>query len=198
MDQQKALDDLAFIRKMMADSQTIIRSRSIDFIVWGILITAGLLGSYFLILNRVYHSTGVWMWLTLVAAGWIFAFTRGGFKSSSAPLTLAGRMMKGTWLAVGISATIFGFIAPWADAISGAYISPSISTVIAIAFYLSGILYQKRWISFLAFYWWAGAVYMFFFPSLETLLVNAFLIVTGQIIPGIFLYRETAGAQANG
>jgi len=198
VDQQKALDDLAFIRKMMADSQTIIRSRSVDFIVWGVLITAGLLGTYFLILNRTYQSGGIWMWLTLVGAGWIFAFTRGGFKSSPAPLTLAGKMMKGTWQAVGISATIFGFIAPWADALSGVFISPSIASVIAIAYYLSGILYQKKWISFLAFYWWSGAIYMYLFPSLETLLVMAFLLVTGQIIPGIVLYREAAGAPING
>lgn len=195
MDQQKALDDLTFIRQMMADSQTIIRERTLDFMVWGILITIGLLGTYFGILFKFYREIGMWMWISIVAIGWIFAFTRGSFKKGHAAPTLAGKMMKGTWLAVGIAVTIFGFIAPWAGAIEGPFISPVIATTIAIAYYLSGILYQKKWVTYLAFYWWAGAIGMFFFPRLEVLLFMAFLLITGQIIPGIILYREALKAE---
>lgn len=190
MDQQKAIDDLTFIRQLMADSQIIIRERTIDFMVWGILITTGLLGTYFGILFGFYKSIGIWMWMLLVASGWVFAFTRGSFKKRETAPTLAGKILKGTWLSVGIAATIFGFIAPWSGALHNAFISPAIATVMAIAYYLSGIVYQKKWVTALAFYWWAGAIYLFFFPNLESLLVMAFILITGQIIPGMILYSE--------
>ena len=84
--------------------------------------------------------------------------------------------------------TLFGFIAPLSGAVNGVFISPMISVVLGIAYFVSGFLYDSKWISFLSFGWWGGAIIMFFYPGMQVFLVMSLMLILLQIVPGIILY----------
>lgn len=182
--------ELAFIKKVMNDSRKILIDDGKGFIFWGILVTIGLLVTYLSISGKWPVSLG-WFWPALVGIGWIYTIVaeiRRERKSKTS--TFAGKVLGGLWLAVGISATILGFMGSLSGAYHGVFISPLISVVLGIGYLLSGILYGKSWLSLLSIGWWLGAITMFFMQNLEVILVMIGMMIFLQIIPGIILFYE--------
>jgi len=68
-------------------------------------------------------------------------------------------------------------------------ISPLMASILGIANFVSGVIYDHRWAKSLAYGWWAGAAAMFIFPGLHSLLVFSVLMLVLQIMPGIVFYR---------
>jgi len=68
-----AQQELAFIKKVMEDSRRIICNNGQSFILWGILISVGMLVTYLKIAQNWDVSLG-WFWPALIAFGWIITF----------------------------------------------------------------------------------------------------------------------------
>ncbi len=191
MNEQTAMEDLAFIRKVMSDSKIIITGNGIDFIIWGIIVVVGLVYTY---LDVVFDFSfgNAYTWFILVGAGWIFSLVKNMkyFKRTKVS-SLSGKILGATWFSLGISATIFGFVGTLSGAYSGVYISPMIATVLAMAYLISGVVLNRFWFSMLSVCWWLGAIYMFIFPYLHSLIVMASMMLTFQVVPGIVLYMES-------
>ena len=184
-----AQQELAFIKKVMNDSRKILIDDGKGFIFWGILVTIGLLVTYLSVAGKWTVSL-VWFWPALVAIGWIYTIvTEIRREKRSKTSTFAGKVLGGLWLAVGISATILGFAGSISGAYHGVFISPLISIVLGIGYFLSGILYGKSWLSLLSIGWWVGAIVMFFMQNLEVILVMIGMMIILQIIPGIILFK---------
>lgn len=188
MEKQQAELEISMIKKIMEDSRKIVIDDGIGYIIWGVLIMIGLFSTYFIILFKQYTYV-FWPWIIIIAGGWTYSFIYYWKKESIGKVkTFTGKILGGLWLAAGISMCLIGFGGPIFHAIGGLTVSPLMSVILGIAYYVSGIVYAKAWIRNLAIGWWAGALLMFIFPGLHTLLIFAGMMAVLQIIPGIILY----------
>ena len=188
MDAKQAELEITLIKKMIEDSRKIIACDGKDYIVWGVLILIGLIGTYVSILTRISNYIG-WLWIIVVGIGWIYSLTVHSKGSAKTRVnTLAGKILGGIWLSCGIAMTLIGFLGMYTGALREWAISPMMSVVLGIAYFTSGIVYGNSWVKYLSLGWWAGAIIMFLFPVLHILLIFAAMMVLFQIIPGITFY----------
>ena len=188
MDTKQAELEITLIKKMMEDSRKIIACDGKDFIVWGVLVLIGLIGTYVLESIRIYNYIS-WLWIIVIVVGWIYSITIHWIgKSRIRVSTLAGKIIGGIWLSCGIAMTLIGFLGMYSGALKDWGISPMMSIVLGIAYFTSGIVYANSSVKYLALGWWGGAVIMFLYPGLHILLIFAAMMVLFQIIPGIIFY----------
>jgi len=197
MNEKRALDEIAYIKKIMHDSRETFVDNGIGFIIWGLIIVLGLLSSYYMVINRIENNYGL-NWVILIALGWIFSLViarkkKDGHKTK----TLAGKMLNAVWLSSGVAMTIVGFIGTTAGAISGVFVSPIISLILGIAFFVSGIVYGSKWISLISIGWWAGSILMFYWPGVQVFWIMSLMMIFFQIVPGIILYKQSKKELAN-
>ena len=188
MNEKTALEELVFIKKIIQDSRRKVIENGMGFIIWGILVLLGLLSTYYMIVNKIPQNVP-WNWIILIGVGWLYTFFEvRKVKKKKLPSSFAEKIISALWFSSGISMTLFGFIAPLSGAVNGVFISPMISVVLGIAYFVSGFLYDYKWISLLAFGWWAGAIIMFFYPGMQVFLIMSLMLILLQIVPGIILY----------
>ena len=195
MEQFDAQQELAFIKKVMADSRRVTAENGLDYIVWGVIVALGLFGTY--ALDRL-HATewaiGGWiflaLWIAVMGGGWAFSLIRYlRYQRRAHVHTLAGRMLGSIWLACGIAIMMFIFIGGPTKLNDP---SPVIATVLGMGFFLSGILLGSLPLKVASICWWLGAVVMFFnrtYPHIQLLIFGSMMVLF-QIVPGVILYRK--------
>lgn len=190
MDENKALEELKFIKKVIDESKRTIIDNGMGYIVWGILIVIGLLSTYLSIVNKSYFAYG-YNWFIVIGIGWLYSFFEVRREKKVLPVvTFSARIVGAVWFATGIVMTILGFVPTLTGAIHGVYVSPLMAVILGIPFYLTGVLYGIRFIKYLSIGWWAGGIVMFIYPGMYSLVLMAGMIIFFQVFPGIFLYRK--------
>jgi hypothetical protein len=190
MEKQQAELEINMIKKIMEDSRRIVIDDGVGYIIWGVLVMAGLIATYAAIISHNYQYIP-WAWIILMGGGWIYTIIINVKKERRRKIrTFAGKILGGLWISSGIAMTIIGFAGPGTGAISGYAVSPMISIVLGVAYFVSGIVYSQPWIRNLAIGWWAGAVLMLLWPGSYTLLVFAAMMALLQVLPGIILYHK--------
>ncbi|MGE5498172.1 MAG: hypothetical protein ACM3Q2_08885 [Syntrophothermus sp.] len=189
MDQNTAFEELQFIKRVIEDSKRSIVYNGMHYIVWGILIIAGMLLNYYFLRQHIYFNY-LYEWAAIVFIGWVFSFYYSKRLDKKGPKTFALKIIATVWLAAGVAMTILGFIGPLSGAISGSFISPVLSVILGMAYLITGVIFESRWFSWLSAGWWAGAVFMFYYPGIHTLFIMALLMLFFQTLPGIILYRK--------
>lgn len=191
MTDQKALEDLEFIKNIMQDAKKKVIDNGISMIVWGIIVVAGLLSTYIGI-KVSYQFSYSWNWMVLIGFGWIFTLVHVyKIKKQPGNRTFAGNVLGHIWFSSGVAMTILGFVGSISGAYHGIYISPLLSTILGIAYVITGFVLGKPWFRKLSIGWWIGAIIMFIWPSMYTFLLMASMIICFQIIPGIIFNRES-------
>lgn len=191
MDEITAQQEIAFIKKIMQDSRKVVYSDGIEFIYWGIIVVICLCYTYFSIfLGGTKYIFYVWLALIFLGYAGNAVFLKRRYKKIKAS-SIAGNLLGLIWAASGIAMTLVGFIGGFSGAIKGVFISPLMCSFLGIAYFLSGYIYGKKWITSLAFFWWAGAVVMFLVPGAYSLLLMAAMMIILQIVPGIILYKDS-------
>ncbi len=191
MTKETIQDDLAFIKKIVEESRKNVCNSGDHLIVWGILVSIALVISWFLALNNI-SGTAEWIhWGVVIASGWLFEliYNRKVDRKKSIR-TYAEKVDGFMWLSIGITMTIIAFAGVSTRAIDQQLLSPLFSTILAIGYFTSGIVYDVNWIRNLAFGWWGGAIIMFIFPGLYHLLLMAGMMIAFQTIPG-FIIKKT-------
>lgn len=190
MEKQQAELEINMIKKIMEDSRKIVVNDGLGFIIWGVLVLIGLLSTYYIILSKQY-AYSLWVWVVLIGGGWAYTFIYYWKKERKQKVkTLAGKILGGLWISAGVAMSLIGFAGSLTGFIGGYQISPLLSVILGIAYFVSGIVYGQLWIRNLSIGWWAGAVVMFIWPGLHTLLIFAGMMAFLQIIPGIVLYSK--------
>lgn len=185
-----AKQELAFIKKIMADSRKSAICNGKAFILWGILVTIGLLGTYFSIINNS-QSTINWLWLLIIVLGWVITIVMESRDAKKAKTkTFAAKILAYVWIGSGIAMTIIGFVGLISGAFSALYINPLISNILAVGFLITGVLYGKTWVSLISLGWWAGAIVMFFWTGLYTFLLMSAMVILFLVIPGVFMFKQ--------
>ena len=191
MNDVNAYDELAFIKKVMEDSRKIIIDDGKGFIFWGVLVTIGLLVTYFSVLYK-WEANLSWFWPVLIGFGWIYTIVIEARREKKAKTrTLAGKIMGAVWIGCGVAMTMAGFVGTISGAYKGIYVSPVIAMILGIGYLVTGVVFGKRWIMLLSIGWWAGSFVMFFWYSVHTLLLMSLLMLFLQVIPGIIMYKES-------
>jgi hypothetical protein len=194
MDELTAQEEIAFIKKVMQDSRKVIYTDGIEFIYWGVIVTICLIFTYF---TAGYHITNP---INIVSMFWLIFMLLGGAGSSifikkkyrhARVKSLAGNILGKIWLANGTGMILTAFVGSFSGAIRGVFISPLMCCFLGCSYFISGFIYGKKWISYLAFLWWFGAIIMFIFPGLYVLLLTAAMMILFQITPGVILYKNS-------
>lgn len=187
MEENKAYEELLFIKQIIEESKKELVYNGIDYIVWGVLVFIGLISTYITIF--ISASNIIWLvWVAIVAAGYLFEYFNGKKEEAIMPATFLRRSISALWTATGISMIILGFVAPLSNHTLSLFICPLLSTVLGLAYYVTGFLVASTWVKYLSFGWWTGAVIMFVFPGLYSLLLMAFMMLALQTIPGMIIY----------
>jgi hypothetical protein len=191
MESKQAELELAIIKTIMEDSRRIAIDKGVHYIFWGILVTIALVINYIFLLTGVAGPYIGLLWFILMFGGWIISFIISRKEAKTRRVeTFAGRILSAVWISAGIAMMILGFIGIIARAYNPIFICPLIATVLGAAYFTSGMVQSQNWVRNLSFGWWAGAVIMFVFPGLHSLLIFAFMMISLQTIPGIILYKQ--------
>ncbi len=183
--------ELQVIKKIMDDSRNIVADNGWHYIFWGVSVTCGLIANYIMALNRVSMNYQGMLWFILMTGTWIIeSIIERRLEKKRKERTFAGKLLGSLWFAAGISMFTFGFVGTITHAYTGAYICPIIATMLGAAYIISGAIQQEKWLQMLSIGWWGGAIFTFMFPSVHTLLIFAFMMISFQITPGIILYRK--------
>ncbi len=192
MNKNTAQEDLAFIKKIVEDSRKNVGARGDHLLVWGILVSIALVVTW---ANHYYEwNASEWLhWILVIGGGWLFEIIYGRMVERKKPVRTYAEKVDGfLWLSIGITMTLLGFLGIGTQAIHPHYISPVFSTILAIGYFSSGIIYDVKWIRNLAFGWWGGAIIMFIFPGLYHLLLMAGMMIAFQVIPGYIIQKTWA------
>lgn len=191
METRQAELELSLIKKMMDDSRKISLDNGWHFIYWGSLVTTALLLNYLLIIFHGKQEYIGWMWFIMMIGGAI----AGGIlekrhEKKMKVHTIAGRIIGSLWFASGIAMFIYGFLGSVSGGYNSVYICPVISTSLGISYFTTGEIQQVKLLKYVAFGWWIGAVVLFFYPGIHTLLIFALMMICFQILPGVILNRK--------
>ncbi len=190
MDENSALDEIKFIKKIIEDSKQTTIDDGKGYIFWGIIVTIGLLSNYLTYILEIKISF-IWIWIILIGFGWVYSIFSYFFKEKKPKsYNFASKLFHSIWLSCGVAMTIVGFVGVFSGAIDGMFISPIISSILGIGFMLSGYIYNLNWVKLLSVGWWAGAIVMFIFPGVYSILIMAFMMLAFQVIPGLVIYNK--------
>lgn len=197
METYSAQEELALIRKMMADTRTLMVEDGKPSIVWGIIVAIGMTATYISALAQKDFGTG-WMWIGLSILGWVYIYYYRSQKVKTAKIrTLTGRILGSIWGACGVCIGLVITLTYVAPQVSGEYlihplaITSICSILVGMAYYVSGIVYGKAWVRNISFGWWIGAIVMLLWPSVHVLGMYAFMLIVFQVVPGIIVYRAS-------
>lgn len=185
-----AQKELVFIKKIMADSRRSVICNGKTFMLWGLLVAIGQIGTYYFLTSNQ-QLTMNWLWPSLIGIGWIatFVMEKRDAKKLKAK-TFTAKILTYVWISYGIAMTMIGFTGSISGAYNGLYINPLISNVMGVGFLITGILYGKNWVSIVSIGWWVGAIVMFFWSGLYTFLLMSGMMILFLVIPGVFMNKE--------
>jgi FtsH-binding integral membrane protein len=186
-----AAEDLAYIRRVMEDTRRAVTIRGDYFILWGIAVLLGLIGTY--VFDWV--APPGWAWAALWAGLMLIAWAGTGFlvrrevhrAQTSASV---GRMLGALWSACGFAILIICFIGVPLGTLPFTAIGPTINTLIGVAVFVTGMLMGTPWVRNLGFGWWASAIAEFIWTDEKQILIGALAIILFYIVPGFVLNAQ--------
>jgi hypothetical protein len=174
--------ELAYIKGIISDSRQIIADNGTGFILWGILISVGMVLHYIAVVNSyAWNLAAVWGVIFAVAIG---VTILGILKERSRQKveTLGGKFLGAIWIGVIITITLNGFLGNMYPALA--------ASILGLGYFPTGYATGFSMFRYLAAGWWIAAVVMYLFPGLYTILFFAALLIVLQVIPGIIVYRR--------
>jgi hypothetical protein len=194
---EKALRDIAYIKKIMSDSERIVADRGTYYITWGILVALGQglnyllveLGNQNIIPNSIPYIIATWAVLFLAGGTFSILHTRGRHRTKGST-TFAESIVGSVWLGLCLAMVIVIFLSLSTKVIDPFLIDPIIALFIGVGYFVCSRLYVSRWMVVLAFGWWFGSIPMFLHPGKESFLVFGLMIIVLFAIPGIAFYLK--------
>jgi hypothetical protein len=189
MQENNAIEELQFIRKIIEETKNSVAYNGKDYIFWGVLVIVGMLSTY------IFHTTGIyfnyiWIWVILIPIGWFYSFYNSQKLREKHPSTYSGKLIAYVWLSFGITMTILGFLGIAAGAVKPMAISPLACILMGSAYFITGKIIESKWLGNLSYAWWIGGIVLLFVTTVESFLIMALLMLFFQTIPGIIIYRK--------
>lgn len=189
MEEYNPYNDLSYIKQIIQESrQSFIFTNSA--IVWSIIIFIMMLLTYYSVIIRE-HAFMTPAWTVAMIIGWAYSFYEGRKKRKiNKNKTLVDRLISSVWVAVGIAASIIGFGGMFHLYQNSLLISPMISIVVGVGYYITGSIHKTNWYRNLSFGWWGSAIVMFLIMNVNQLLIMAAVMILFQLIPNIIIRKQ--------
>ena len=195
IEEDRAREDIAFIRRAIEEGGAYATACSPDMLVWGVAIAVGYIGAYAFIRGwSPVPPNGVWA--VCIGLPWLYSLRRqfarlfGGSPPPRGPMAQALGML---WLGCGIFLTIMGFAAAWTGAIREGWFDAVVAGVMGIAFFASARLTNLSWLRWVALAWWLGELAIFSLRHhVERLPLSAALMLLLLAGPGLILLQRGA------
>lgn len=186
----EAQQELAFIKKIMEDTQRILIDNGKTYILWSVL---AILAIFLKIIKDAFSImiNNLWIYIPILILGWILSYwLKRKMDSEISVKKFSKTILEGIWLGWGIAIPILAIIGYVSGAISEWAIPPIIATIFGCTHYASGIVLQNLLIRYSSIGWWIGAIIMFFWPGEYAVALLGIMIFILQLIPGILLYKK--------
>ncbi|OQX84045.1 hypothetical protein B6D60_09790 [candidate division KSB1 bacterium 4484_87] len=190
MKNQQALEEIAFIKQVIADSQRVFIENGHQYILWSSLAILGILFKY---INEGLNLgiSNLWIWVPILLLGWVLSLllkkhTYLKIRSK----TFAQKIFETTWTALLISIIILALVGFYTKSIQTYAVSAVIATMFGCGYYISGTLTDSKWMKGSSLAWWIFAVLMFLFPGKLSVAFLGLMLIFFQLIPGIILSRN--------
>ena len=198
MNEIEAKENIELIRSMIEETKRSTAYSGDIYIAWGVVTLLAILGTYLLEVLELYRY--IWLnWIAFMGLGFIYSCYHGiTLRKKAKVTTFAGKILGQTWLACGVSLVILAFVAPLAGLYPGMMVSAVVATIIGIGYFITGEIVQWKLLIWLAVLWWVGGAGMMFLKTESILLVFAFLMSLGYLVPGFILrakYRKQTHGQ---
>lgn len=186
-DEQTIRDDLAAIRTLMTDSQRLVQGTWWYQLVWGLLITLGLVATWFGEQSGRYGLIGA-AWVALVVIGWTASFVRGRHEASEAKVrNAASRAFSGIWIGLGVALTMVGMVSIPAGAVAPDGLPGVLAILLGAGYFATGFVSGLRGLIVVSIGWWLGGGALLFFQGPSAILGLAVLTVFLEIAPALVL-----------
>lgn len=192
-------EELQYIRKIIADSRARFAQSGEPYIIWGLIIAIGMGLSYLSLILRHDLYTG-YIWPALILFGWgsMIYLYRKRRKEEPRAKSIIERIDSAIWGTCGGTLGLGLILILDQSNLSGGNVPPIYplytcffaSMILGIAYYLTGVVNDLRWLRNIGFAWWAGAIVMYLWPTVHVLGIYAGMLILFQVIPGIILQRR--------
>lgn len=189
MEKDKAQEDLQFIRRMLDETRRTVADNGLHYINWSIMPAIGIIGTYLIVLTQSQPLFIFWLWVAVVAAGWIISYFLGLKGKNNRSRNFAERILSAVWVGAGITMTITAFAGMLSESFTPQVIPAMIATIMGIPYLISGMVYDLKWFKSLAVIWWIAGLCFFFLNSFHTLGLLGLLMILCQTVPGFYLYK---------
>lgn len=189
MQESKAAEDLAFIRKIMDESSSFAEAGGDYFVIWGAVTGIAMLTTW-AIASRYLPGTGqmIWgVWVVALVMGLLLSAWRGRRKARPPVSNSANRQIGAVWFAVGMPMLLLFFVGQSYELLRAQAIPATAAALLGTGIYLTGTLAKIGWLRNLAFIWWLASIALMLVQGATVFLVYALLVFTLYVLPGIKL-----------
>jgi len=194
METKQIQEDISYIKNMIENNRRSLVDNGLMLVNNGIYVVVGVVLSY------VLGATGkgdlmpyLWLILMVILIA-VNAYVGKKSESKQKKKTFASEMFSATWISCGIPMGIASIIFLTTDLIPFSIFFFFISTILGIAYYLSGTINDLPFMKYLALGWWVGAFVSLFWQYLgdepNLALFFAFLLFVLEVIPGIIIFKK--------
>ncbi len=194
MEKNQMQEDISFIRNMIDNNRRALVDNGITYISIGIYIFAGVVLTFILNINGISSAVPV-LWLILMTMLIVFNFTiQKKFQKKQAKKTFASKVFTSTWTACGTPIFIVSVLYLTTGSISVTSLFITVSSVLGIGYFLTGIINELKFMTVSAFVWWiataAAVLWKYIGDENQLSLLFAGLIFILEIVPGFVIYKR--------
>jgi hypothetical protein len=184
------MNDIKFIKQIMAESRKVILDNGMAYILWGILLPAGTAASYILgYFNRLQYIGYLWLGISVI--GWILQFIIGIKKDRKEKIKSRLAHLYGLlYLGLGIIFVTITILYIIFHMLSFKTFMFMLCLLLAFAYYISAIFNRFKWLYIMCAGWITGGIVILFLPELWGPAIIGILIILFSLIPGIWMQKN--------
>jgi hypothetical protein len=163
MIEDRAREDIAFIRRAIEDGAAYATASSPFMLVWGIAVAIGYLATYAFIRGWSPVAPGL-VWAACLGLPWLFwlrRVARGFVGSAVPPRGPMAQALAMLWLGCGVFLTTLAIITMATDEARNGWCDAVVAGVMGIGFFASASLTRLPWLRWVAIAWWLGELALF-------------------------------------
>ncbi|MBN1797493.1 MAG: hypothetical protein JW822_02885 [Spirochaetales bacterium] len=184
------MDDIKFIKQIMAESRRVILDHGMSYILWGVLLPVGTAVSYILGYCNQAQYIG-YFWLGLSITGWIIQFIMALKKEKREKIkSRLARLYGLLYLGLGILFVIITILYIVMQMISFIIFMFLLCLLLAFAYYISAIFNRLKWLYPMSAGWMISGITILFLPELWGPGIISILIILFALIPGIWMQKN--------
>lgn len=187
MNKETANHDLKIVQEMISLARNRVTETGFHFLLWGVLVIFASVSQYVLI-KYGFGNVSYYVWFAMPVVGVPVAFFYEIRKAKEQGSSLHfDRIYSQLWLGFGIALSLSVFLSISFKVNP----TPYILLLVGLATFVSGAILRFTPLIVGAIVFWLAAGVLPLFDGVDSLLVNAFVIFIGYIIPGLLLAKKS-------